>query len=176
MTIKVVIPSTFYKSLIWGYPLFNNSHQFLVLHRNEYPFHDLSPELSPLNPGPSSLPRATTFSSAQVCFCPRELLYKVSNILHVFKFTMFSSLYSFAHDISSLCNISPLLLYLEKFSSSLKTSLRYHPLKFSLTPEPQIFFLIVTCTMILYNIYHMVKKLLCIFQSLTVSSLWVSWE
>lgn len=69
----------------------------------------------------------------------------------------------------------PLLFYLEKFCSPLKTWLRYHPVISALTHRPPDI-LIATCAKLLHNIYHMVKGLLYIFDSLTSSSLPISWE
>lgn len=81
MAIKVVIPPTFYKSLIWCYLLFNNSHQCPILHRKRSFLWYITPELSSLDPRFSLIPCPTTFSSTQFCFSPRELLYEVGNIL-----------------------------------------------------------------------------------------------
>lgn len=113
----------------------------------------------------------------QLCFSPRELLLQSLQCLTVSQDIMLYYLYFSAHAVSFLCNIFSFFPHLEQFCSPLKTWLRYQPFKNSVLSRAtrhstsQLF-----CTEILYNIYHMVKWLVYIFDPLAFSSLCISWE
>lgn len=154
MVIKVVIPSTFYKPLMWCYLCLTIvTHSHFAQKKKSFLWY-ITPEFSSLNVMFSACPCPYHFFFNSILLQSQRtsfniLLFQNSlGVVFVFVFCLYFS----AHDISSILgkitffSNGKILFLSEDFT-------QISPLNVATPQGPQTFSLIVICTDLLYNIY-----------------------